>query len=254
MDWGRAKSVLILAFLMLNVLLGYQLWTEWRAQVNTSADWTSLPDETRQVMQEKGIRIDARIPPETPVMRDLSFRLVQQPPQGEAGRTTLESPPEARIVFSPDELQEELGGVIPELNRYEYDDPGSREGVFVLNRMVDGFPMFDIHLELYNSEQRIRAYRQDVIQVITTDMAKEQRVLPASTAVAHLIENYLPANSVIKDIRLGYHGQIFPDADTQVSAPSWRVLLENGEVYYVHAVSAEVTTEKGDAPLTPPAE
>jgi regulatory protein YycI of two-component signal transduction system YycFG len=82
-------------------------------------------------------------------------------------------------------------------------------------------------------------------------VAKEQQVLPASTAAAHLIENYLPAGSVIKDIRLGYHGQIFPDAETQVSAPSWRVLLENGEMYYVNAISAEVTTGQGDALLAP---
>jgi len=33
MDWGRAKSVLIVSFLVLNVLLGYQLWLNVRDQV-----------------------------------------------------------------------------------------------------------------------------------------------------------------------------------------------------------------------------
>src|SRR5512147_2116878 len=103
MDWRRAKSVLILAFLMLNALLGYQLWTEWRQQVNTSVDWTSLPAETRQVMQEKGIRIDAKIPTETPSMRDLSFKLKEQPPAVRKGRVPLSKPPEARIVFNTQE-------------------------------------------------------------------------------------------------------------------------------------------------------
>lgn len=251
MDWRRAKSVLILAFLMLNALLGYQLWTEWRSQVGTSDDWTSLPAETRLVMQEKGIRIVSKIPAETPAMRDLSFRIKERPSTGPGGRMPLKSPPEARIVFNAKELADALGGVIPELNKYAYDDPGSREGVFVLNRMVEGWPMFDIHLDLYNSEQKIQAYRQDVIQILASEVVQDQQVLPASKAVAHLIENYLPANTVIKDIRLGYHGQIFQGAETQVSSPHWRVLLENGEVYYVHANSAEVTTEKGDAPLTP---
>ncbi|MBW5448754.1 hypothetical protein GE107_22185 [Cohnella sp. CFH 77786] len=246
MDWRRAKSVLILAFLMLNALLGYQLWTEWRAQVNASVDWTSLPAETRQVMQAKGIRIGATLPTETPAMRDLFFKL-KEPAAGAKERVPLPSPPEARIVFSPQELEDALGGVIPELGKYAYDDPGSREGVFVLNRMIDGFPMFDIHLELYNSEQKIQAYRQDIVQTLSSDDAEAQQVLPASKAVAVVIENYLPAGSVIKDIRLGYHGQIFPDAEMQVSAPYWRVLLENGEVYYVHAISAEVTTGKGEA-------
>jgi regulatory protein YycI of two-component signal transduction system YycFG len=251
MDWRRAKSVLILAFLLLNALLGYQLWTEWRAQVNTSVDWTSLSAETRQIMQEKKIRVDSKIPAETPAMRDLSFQLKEQPPAGPNGRTPIAAPPETRIVFNAQELTDALGRVIPALGKYVYDDAASREGVFVLNRTAEGFPMFDIHLELYYSEQKIRSYRQDVIEILSSDVANQQQVLPASTAVAHLIRNYLPANSAIKEIRLGYHSQIFPGAETQVSAPSWRVLLENGEVYYVHAVSAEVTTEKGDAPLAP---
>jgi regulatory protein YycI of two-component signal transduction system YycFG len=253
MDWGRAKSVLILAFLMLNLLLGYQLWTEWRAQVGSSDDWTALSAETQAVMAEKGIRLDAKIPADTPVMRDLSFVLL--PPPGGSERMQepipLSTQPEARIVFNQDELMAALGRVIPELGNYAYDDPGSRSGVFVLYRMANGFPIFDIRLELYNSEQKIQAYRQDLIQILESEEGQKQQILPASKAVAHLIENYLPHGSVIKDIRLGYHGQIFPDAEKQISAPTWRVLLENGEVYYVHAISAEVTTEKGDAPLVP---
>ena len=253
MDWRRAKSVLILAFLMLNVLLGYQLWMEWRSQVGTSVDWTSLPADTRQAMQEKGIGINARIPAETPSLRNLTYRLKTAPLAGEEGeRIPLAETPEARIVFNPQELEDALGRVIPELGKYAYDDPGSREGVFVLNRIVDGLPVFDLHLELFNSEQKIQAYRQDVAQIVGYDTIQPQQVLPASKAAALLIENYLPAGTVIKDIQLGYHGQIFPDADVQVSAPSWRVLLENGEVYYVHAINADVTTGSGDEPSQTP--
>lgn len=257
MDWGRAKSVLIMAFLLLNILLGYQLWTEWRSQVGASVDWTSLPPETRQVMQEKGIRINARIPTETPKLRNLNYKLKSAPADaGDEGRTPLADMPEARIVFNAKELEDALGGIIPELGKYAYDDPGSREGVFVLNRIVEGLPAFDIRLELFNRDQKIEAYRQDIVQIIGFDGGEPQQVLPASKAVALLIENYLSPGSVIKDIRLGYHGQIFPDADVQVSAPSWRVLLENGEVYYVHAMNADVTTNAGDEPphLTPDGE
>ncbi|MDB4866309.1 MAG: hypothetical protein JWR03_642 [Cohnella sp.] len=250
MDWRRAKSVLIIAFLLLNALLGYQLWTEWRAQLNSSVDRTSLPAVTRQIMQEKKIRIDSTIPAGTPSMRDLSF-LLKQPSSGKNGRTPIASPPETRVVFNPKELADALSGVIPEIGKYAYDNAGSREGVFVLNRMNDGYPMFDIHLELYNSDQKIRAYRQDVIQILTSEGSTAQQVLPASKAVATLIDkNQLPAGSAIKDIRLGYHGQFF-DTDEQLSAPSWRVLLESGEVYYVHAISGEVDTGKGPSTVHP---
>lgn len=246
MDWGRAKNVLILAFLLLNMLLGYQLWTEWREQGSSAVDWTSLPPDTQQIMQEKNIRVDGKIPTETPEMPTLTFT-VKKPAQQEASdRIAIDPPPESRIVFYKKELEGALSGVIPDLSYYEYDQLGEREGVFVLNRMVDGWPMFDIKLELYTSEQRIRAYRQDIIQTLSSDGSKAQRVLPATQAVARLIDYNLPAGSVIREIRLGYHGQLF---DT-ISAPSWRVLLENGEVYYVHAISGDVSTDKGGSTVT----
>lgn len=243
MDWGRAKNVLILAFLLLNLLLGYQLWKDWREQGRSSVDWTSLPPDTQKIMQQKNIRVEGRIPTETPNMHSLTFTLKKPPSADPDERTTIDPPRESRVVFNKKELVEALGALIPDLRDYEYDQLGSREGVFVLNRMVDGWPMFDIRLELYNSDQKLLSYRQDRIETLSADGSKEQRVLPAAQAVARLIDFNLPAGSVIKEIRLGYHGQLI---DT-ISAPSWRVLLDSGEVYYVHAISGDVSTDKGDA-------
>ncbi|WP_027094440.1 two-component system regulatory protein YycI [Cohnella thermotolerans] len=247
MDWGRAKNVLILAFLLLNIVLGYQLWLEWQERIDSSVDWTSLPPETRQIMTNKGIRVDAEIPTETPEMREITYRLLENPDGGSGSPIPLESQPNTRVVFAPEELQQALGGAIPELSEYRFDNLGSNEKMFVLNRMVDGWPIFDVKIELFYKDQKITAYHQDRIEILPYGEAKLQKVLPATKAVANLIDrNYLPAGSVIKEIQLGYHGQIF-DSETQVSAPSWRVLLEDGEVFYVHAISGEAVTDQGDA-------
>ncbi len=250
MDWRRAKSVLIFSFLMLNILLGYQLWTEWQERLNPTVDWTSLPPETQQIMREKNIKfmVEAKIPTDTPVMRELTYSFRQRLSADLSDRIVIEQPPETRIVFNEQELSAALGGVIPELSQYRFDDPASRQGAFVFNRLVGGYPMFKIHLELFYSEQRILAYAQDLVDIRPNEDAKEQQVLPASKAIANLIERNLPEGSTIKEIRLGYYGEIYPGAERQVSSPSWRVLLENGEVYYVNAINAEVATEKVDAP------
>ncbi|MCD9024820.1 two-component system regulatory protein YycI [Cohnella silvisoli] len=254
MDWRRAKSVLILSFLALNVILGSQLWLEWRERLNTAVDWTSLPPETLQVMREKNIQVDpnAKIPTETPDMRELTYTFKQRAGEGIDERTPITPPPETRIVYFEDEFAKALGGTIPDLGSYKLDQPGSSDYTFILNRMEGGLPMFDIHLELFYSEQKIRAYSQDIIEIKPSGGAKEQQVLTAAKALAKVIERNLPAGSVIKEIRLGYHGEIFDDVQTQVSSPTWRVLLENGEeVYYVNAISAEVTTEKSNALVKP---
>jgi regulatory protein YycI of two-component signal transduction system YycFG len=254
MDWRRAKSVLILSFLMLNVLLGSQLWMEYRERLNTAVDWTSLPPETLQVMRDKNIQVDdnAKIPTETPILRELTYTFKERSGDGINDRIAISSSPETQIVYFEKELAKALGGIIPELGSYTLDQLGSRDGVFVFNRMEGKWPMFDIHLELFHSEQKIKAYLQDLIEVKPAGDSKEQQVLPATQALAKVIERNLPAGSVIKEIRLGYHGEIFDDVDEQVTTPTWRVLLENGEeVYYVNAISAEVTTEKSDALMNP---
>ena len=75
MDWGRAKSVLIFAFLLLNLVLGYQLWSNIREGLSTSADVDDLPAETLHLMEQKNIKLETSIPSETPELGDLTFKL-----------------------------------------------------------------------------------------------------------------------------------------------------------------------------------
>lgn len=256
MDWGRAKTVLIVAFFALNIVLGYQLWLEWRERIDTTVDWTSLPAEARQIMQEKNIRIEAKIPTETPSLRDITYK--QQVPNGAAKdkKIAIEPPRETRIVFSTKELRQALGDVIPELTRYRFDYYGSTvEGEYAFNRTVEGLPLFDAKLILYYSEQKIQGYSQDLIETLPTEGGPEQKVLPAAQALTSLmLKKYLPAGAAVKEVQLGYHGQGIFNSDTQVAAPTWRILLEDGGIFYVNAASGEVSTDKETSlePLSEP--
>ncbi len=252
MDWGRAKSVLIISFLILNVILGYQLWLDMRERLNTNVDLADLAPETLRIMQEKNIRLPANIPSETPRLSELTFRYTSR--AGLTDKIRLETPVNSRIAFYESELLEGLGSTIPQLEQYRFDVPTRRDDAFVFHRLSeDGRPMFDVKLELYYSNQKIDAYRQDLIEIVETKPGGEDdeqsgaTVLAASKAVTNLIENYLQAGSVIREVLLGYHGQIFNSDDIQAAEPAWRVLLEDGTVYYVNAISAEVVTE-GDSP------
>lgn len=245
MDWGRAKSVLIFSFLVLNLLLGYQLWLNVRDQANPYVDLTALPEDTRRIMTEKGIRITASVPGDTPNMGDLQFRYDGS--RG-AGRIPLDPQVDSRIVFSERELAEGLGDIIPDLERYRFDPSLQTDEAFVFTRIADdGRLIFDVKLELYYSNQKIVAYRQDRIETVASEETEKQTVLPASKALAPLIDNYLQPGAVIKEIQLGYHGQLFNTDDIQAAEPSWRVLLEDGSVYYINAISGAVATEQDAA-------
>jgi YycH protein. len=242
-DWGRAKSVMIFSFLMLNLLLGYQLWMDLRAQLNANVDSAELPADKVTLMQQKRITLAANLPVDTPKLGELTYLLLSDNIRDKEP-TKLEKPVDSAIIFTKSALVAALGDTVPELDQYAYDLSSSRDGVFVLHRMVDGRPMFNAKLELYVSNLKITAFRQDRVEL--TGMGEPKQVLSAAKVVASLIEMYLEPGSVITDIRLGYHGQIF-DSEKQVAAPSWRVMLEDGGVYYVHAISGEVATD-GNAP------
>lgn len=240
MDWGRAKSVLIFSFLLLNILLGYQLWLDIREQLNANVNSAELPQDKVQLMQQKRISLTANLPPETPELGDVTY-LLHSDSSENAEPTPLKEPVDSAIIFTKKDLVATLGDQIPDLEHYMYDLHHSRDGVFVLYRMVEGRPMFNIKLELYHSNLKITAFRQDRVEQL--GMGDTKPVLPAAKVVASLIETYLDEGSVITDIQLGYHGQIF-DSEKQVSAPSWRIMLENGKTYYVHAISGEVATDE----------
>lgn len=246
MDWGRAKSVLIISFLLLNVLLGYQVWSNVGEQLNANKNTAELPSETYAFMKQKGIELSANLPVETPRLRDLTYML-RSGTLEELPETKLETPVDSRIIFSEKDLVKTLGSQIADLDKYKFDPAMTRDGVYVLYRMADNRPMFDVKLELYYSNQKITGFRQVRVDLTGPGEAKVQTVLPASKAMAPFIERNLPDGAVITDIQLGYHGQMF-DTETQVAAPYYRVLLEDGNEYYIHAINGEVAQVKEEVP------
>lgn len=253
MDWGRAKNVLIYAFLLLNLLLGYQLWADVREQADTNLDFASLADSTQKVMEEKSIQLLCPIPSITPAMPKIAYHYVNGESIGKP--VTLDNPVESKLIFMGTDLVDALGDQIPQFSNYRYDPQASQDmtkselervqmagaaGRFMLHTLVDHkWPLFNDQLELFYIEQKIVSYRQSLVEISPIE-DEQQKILPASGALKRLVDAYIPEGSAIKDIQLGYYGQVF-NSESQVAAPSWRFTLESGEVYYVQGISGDVT-------------
>jgi regulatory protein YycI of two-component signal transduction system YycFG len=233
MDWSRAKNVLIFTFLLLNLVLGFQLWSDMRETAGPSLDFTSLDKDTQRLMEEKGIQVLAPIPGGTPELPKLSYTYVE----GEKGKKVkLANPVDSKLIFSLPELTEALRSEIPDIANYDYDplaeyDSEDAFGAFVLHPLVEGrWPLFKVNLELYYSNQKIMEYRKIPVELTTTE--EKETALPAAKALGRLVDNYLPMEAVVKDIRLGYYGRDF-NSDNQVAVAVWRFILEDGQEYYV---------------------
>ena len=231
MEWGKVKTILIVSFLCLNLLLGAQLWD------NRLKDFPLIPDEAAEqvaeLLREKGITLRHEIPKETPNVREISIEFQIQ----NGKRTELVEP--VSILQSEARWRDRLKEYIPEIQEYAIDRTRSNERTIVLNQTFGGIPMFQVDLLLHVKDDRITAFNQSYAEVQPFRDQKEVAALSALRVLEVMAETKLKEGSVIEDMRLGYHGQLF-DSDTQVLAPKWRITLENGDVYYVHAISGEM--------------
>ncbi|WP_274365026.1 two-component system regulatory protein YycI [Paenibacillus thermotolerans] len=243
MDWSRAKTVLIISFLLLNMLLGFQLWSG-KIGLDAYSEAGLRREEANRLLAAKRIEVNAAVPDTMPRLKEITVKLIGGIPSFEKKR--LKSPFDENLLSSAADIRGLLVGEMPSIRMYEHD-PYAANGdraVYIMNQMYNGMPMFEVRVELFAVGGSVDAYRmlQAEVQTPSPDAdtsGKGEEILSAYTVLGSLAENYLPQGSVITDIQLGYHGPIF-ESETQVLAPYWRVALGSGELYYVHAINGAV--------------
>ncbi|MDP5276050.1 two-component system regulatory protein YycI [Chengkuizengella axinellae] len=234
MEWGRAKSILIITFLLLNLLLGYQLWISNINLLNPFFGGNEMIQETRKLLEEKGIEIRGEIPTEKlnlnqitidfdeKVQKDISFELI--------------SPVDVDEIISG-EVNKTFLDEIEDFDQYQYDEVVSDENQQVFNQLYENLPLFDVQLKLYGSEGQLTHYDQQVA-IVTPDITEEEQEVLSAPLVIHLLaEDYLKQGEVIEDIQLGYQGF---ESNPQALFPKWRIALGSGDIYYVHAFTGKV--------------
>jgi regulatory protein YycI of two-component signal transduction system YycFG len=235
MEWKRAKTILILSFLCLNILLAYQLWINENNQAGADFETNEITEETHELLKSKGIRIEKEIPKETPTLSEITVRFHDSLNE----EILLNTPVKNNLILNKSEFRERLAEEIEHIEFYQLDSVRSSQETHVMNQLYAGLPMFEVNLVLYNKNNEIYAYTQSFVDIETGDEQRGQRILSAYKAVSFLTENYLPINTVIKDVSLGYHGQIY-NSESQVLAPKWRIAMEGGDIYYVHGINGAV--------------
>ncbi|GAA3410814.1 two-component system regulatory protein YycI [Paenibacillus hodogayensis] len=248
MDWSRAKSIFILSFLALNLLLGYELWSgKWNAIGESKKTSADIAQELDRIMVSRGIKMSASVPKETPKMREITVKWVDGETYGR--KISLPEPLRYNLFLSKGSLKDLASRAIPKIESYAYDRVTSKDGLFMMNQLFGEYPLFDVNLELYMTNGEVTGYRQAFVEVDTGSEGKEEKkVISAYTVLRTLAEKYLQNGSVVTDIRLGYHGQFFETEQwsTLPTFPTWRVALDNGDIYYVQGFRGDVeTAERG---------
>src|SRR2546428_11295117 len=80
MDWSRAKTILILSFLFLNVILGYQLWNSKSKQTVLAADEEAIVADTRKLLDSKNIKLAKAFPTTIPDLKVITVKFDDKTP------------------------------------------------------------------------------------------------------------------------------------------------------------------------------
>ncbi|WP_442602483.1 two-component system regulatory protein YycI [Paenibacillus sp. KN14-4R] len=236
MDWGRAKTILIFSFVILNMILGYQLWARELKQTDLVIDTAEQIEETNRLLASKNITLAVDMPKEVPKLKELTLKYNDENMKtGEIKK--LKTPVEVSAFMNKLMTREQAMKMeIPWMEKYQYDPVVSKDNLYIMNQMFEQLPLFDVRLELYEENGEITSYRQSYVEAEADAGQKSQKVFPAYIAIRSLIENYLTEGTTIVDIRLGYHGPPF-DSQTRYMVPYWRVATNRTPVYYIPALT-----------------
>lgn len=256
MNWSRTKSIFIVAFLILNSFLGYQLWEKMQTKQLELAQLSESSLE--ELLALRNIMIDTELQAEQFELPQLNaqflintFEDLEKMErqriffQGHVIHSQLIDPVELSPEVKTEELQQILDTYVVWGEQYKYDYH-TEDSIYFLQQ-VEGKPIFVGGLKLLlNPEERsqVLGYEQVFYQVINT--GTKQPVISSYTAIRTLLDNQtIPYFSTIIGAELGYYGQVY-EVDSQVLTPAWRIVMETEGKYkivYVNGITGAIEIE-----------
>ncbi|MDD9270815.1 two-component system regulatory protein YycI [Paenibacillus sp. GCM10023248] len=250
MNWSRAKTILICSFLLLNMILGFQLWSTNRSnQTEIALDVSGTLEEMNRALHSKNIRLTAELPTDVMKLKVITVKYDDnfKPTEEKALKTPLSM---SALLGKGASKEVQKQSEIPNFNLYQLDSAVSKSGVYVFNQLYGKLPLFDVNVELNEKNGEITSYRQAYVEVESGVEQTEQKLIPAQLAVSSLADNYLSEGSIITEVRLGYHGQPY-NSQTQPMFPHWRITVDNRDIYYLQAFNGAVESPQKGSDVLP---
>jgi regulatory protein YycI of two-component signal transduction system YycFG len=251
MNWSRTKSIFIAAFLILNSFLGYQLWEKQTKKIELAQSYESSLEE---LLQLKNIVLETELSAKQPEMSQLNAKFMEYTHEdlSQIEGQSL-SVNENQIVSklstpyslpSPWSAEEFYQSFVKErvINGEQYVIDQQSDADIVYLQQVQTYPIFVGTLVFQKDNgEKITGYQQTYYHVI--NQGTEQPVISSFTSIRTLLDNQvLPLHSMIKEVNLGYYGQVY-EIESQVLTPVWRIIVEHESkqtTIYVNAITGAI--------------
>lgn len=277
-DLTRAKTILILAFLLLNSYLGYQVWHKSEIYLSSLIVTAEEVEEVLGQLADNSYQVTATLPRQVQAMSLLSVQALDieedkfvqalfsgvPPVREEKEGEIIYTHPEGSLIFpgkgqvhyrrlAPPEVLGEASelqrrgeeylkgkGLMPEDGRFDAVYPGVGGTALVsYSQLYEGFSLYTSYIKLYVAGQHLTGF--DYFWLEPLGFSGESRyVLPVTQALLRFLEIQGPARrpEEITVISLGYFSREY-DAQKWDVAPVWRIITGTGKVTYINAFSGE---------------
>ncbi|MED4647963.1 WalRK two-component regulatory system regulator WalI [Bacillus inaquosorum] len=258
MEWNKTKSIFIVAFLILDIFLGYQFFQKWQA---TSKEYEVIKNDVEHDMKAdhityeglnkeatEGYRITAN--QKTFTKEEIEALKDQKPlmdmPSDDHKVTSLKMKFTNPIALSKknieDDAQTLVSSKIQDGEKYKLWKVDKSKKEIVFFQTYEGHYIYQktdnssnmigqvvLHL---NAKNEVVSYDQTTLETFK-QIQKESLITEMDAVELLYYQNQLKEYCTIKSVKFGYVAQ-YPLTSTQVLAPVWRITVEydkkvNGE-------------------------
>ncbi|MCO4852419.1 two-component system regulatory protein YycI [Bacillus vallismortis] len=258
MEWNKTKSIFIVAFLILDIFLGYQFFQKWQS---TSKDYEVIKNDVEHDMKAdhityeglnkeatEGYRITANqkafTKDEIEALKDQ--KPLMDMPSDDRKVTTLKMKFTNPIALSKKKIEDDaealVSSKIQDGEKYKLwkVDKSQKEIIFfqtyedhyIYQQTDTSSNMIGQVILRLNDKNEVVSYDQTTLETFK-QIQKESLITEMDAVELLYYQNQLKEYSTIKSVKFGYVAQ-YPLTSTQVLAPVWRITVEydkkvNGE-------------------------
>ncbi|OEH86518.1 hypothetical protein BHU72_12970 [Desulfuribacillus stibiiarsenatis] len=262
MDLGKAKTILIVAFLFLNGLLAYQLYLKFASDQDYLNILQEEVNEVEELLAKHRININVPIPLDATdmahlkVLRELYYvedvmdkidPIIQlhvtmdvNTFQGIHYTWNRETNNQAEAYDISMGYKEFLDNYV--VNGYKYElqkeDIVNGNGEVIFVQYYGRHPIYGTTIIATVENNKIIEWYQQMITNVSFEPQKRP-ILAAATALRKLVTIIGNSKAVIEKVELGYYSRSI-DTETWLLPPVWYIELKDGQRFYINAFTGEL--------------
>jgi regulatory protein YycI of two-component signal transduction system YycFG len=258
MDWSKIKTIFILTFLILDVYLSYQYMkirddNKYEFITEATLGDKLKADEIKYAVLPKAPANDQYISAKPKIFTNDDLAKLKGQMAYLKDATTIDStmnkPVQLSSKFKADEVTSFVKKNVLYGNNYKFFSKNDKKGTITFYQQYENKVCYkDISGMLtlnISKDNKILSYEQTYLVGMDKMGTKEEVLSPLNAISALLQKGLLKPKSNITDVKLGYSTMV-QLAASQVLIPTWRVVVNGKDDFFVNAFEGQVIDFNSD--------